>query len=140
VILFIPVAQYHKNNFWSLFSALVIEQGQMLARVIPRKGGNVIEMREYEVAVILKPGLEDSERAQLLERVEGWLTNGEEEQNKPEADHWGQRSLAYPINKHTEGYYIFYTAKLEPSQVREFERNVVFVEEILRYLVIRKEQ
>jgi small subunit ribosomal protein S6 len=111
----------------------------MLARVIPRKGGNVIEMREYEVAVILKPGLEETDRAQLIERVEGWLTYGEES-NKPEADYWGQRSLAYPIKKFTEGYYIFYNAKLEPSQIREFERNIVFVEDILRYLVIRKEQ
>jgi small subunit ribosomal protein S6 len=111
----------------------------MLARVIPRKGGNVIEMREYEIAVILKPGLEDKDRAQLIERVEGWLTNGEES-NKPEADHWGQRSLAYPIRKFTEGYYVFYTAKLEPSQVSEFERNVVFAEDVIRHLVIRKDQ
>lgn len=99
----------------------------------------MIEMREYEIAVILKPGLEDSDRAQLTERIEGWLTNGEES-NKPEADRWGQRSLAYPIKKFTEGYYIFYTAKMEPSQVREFERNVVFVEDVIRYMVIRKDQ
>ena len=100
----------------------------------------MIEMREYEVAVILKSGLEDSERAQIQERLEGWLTNGEDESNKPEADHWGQRSLAYPINKNTEGYYIFYTAKLEPSQVSEFERQVAFVEDVIRHMVIRKEQ
>lgn len=100
----------------------------------------MIEMREYEVAVILKPGLEETAQKQLIERVEGWLTSNGKETNKPEADHWGQRSLAYPIKKFTEGYYIFYTAKLEPSQVREFERNVVFVEDVLRYLVIRKDQ
>ena len=99
----------------------------------------MIEMREYEIAVILKPGLEDSDRAQLTERIEGWLANGEES-NKPEADHWGQRSLAYPIKKFTEGYYIFYTAKMEPSQVREFERKIVFVEDVIRHMVIRKEQ
>lgn len=100
----------------------------------------MIEMREYEVAVILKPGLEDTHRAQVIERIEGWLTSGEEESNKPEADHWGQRSLAYPINKHTEGYYIFYNAKLEPSQVSEFERQMVFIEDAIRHMVIRKEQ
>jgi small subunit ribosomal protein S6 len=95
-------------------------------------------MREYEIVVILKPGLEDSDRAQLIERIEGWMANGEES-NKPEADHWGQRSLAYPIKKFTEGYYIIYTVNMEPSQVREFERNAVFVEDIIRYLVIRKD-
>ena len=100
----------------------------------------MIEMREYEVAVILKPGLEDNARNDLLERIEGWLTNGEDESNKPEADHWGQRSLAYPINKLTEGYYVFYTAKLNPSQVSEFDRQMVFVEDAIRHMVIRKEQ
>ncbi|MFZ0545055.1 MAG: 30S ribosomal protein S6 [Candidatus Promineifilaceae bacterium] len=96
-------------------------------------------MREYEIAVILKPDLEDKERAQLLERIEGWLTNGEES-NKPEADHWGKRSLAYPIKKFTEGYYVIYTAKADPSQIRELERNVVFVEDVIRHLIIRKDQ
>ena len=100
----------------------------------------MIEMREYEVAVILKPGLEENDRAQIVERVTGWLTHGEEESGKPAADHWGQRSLAYPIKKFTEGYYIFFTATLDPSKIREFERNVVFVEDILRYLVIRKDE
>jgi small subunit ribosomal protein S6 len=96
-------------------------------------------MREYEIAVILRPDLEENDRAQLVGRIEGWLTSGEDS-NKPEADHWGQRSLAYPIKKLTEGYYIFYNAKLDPSQVREFERNVVFVEDVIRHLVIRKEE
>lgn len=97
------------------------------------------KMRDYEIAIILRPGLEETERAQLIERIEGWMINGDES-NKPEADHWGQRSLAYPIKNFTEGYYIFYNAKLEPSQVREFERNVVFVDDVIRHLVIRKEQ
>lgn len=98
------------------------------------------EMREYEVAVIIKPGLDETAHKQIIERVEGWLTPDNDESNKPEADHWGQRSLAYPIRKFTEGYYIFYNAKLDPSQVREFERNVVFVEDVIRHLIIRKEK
>jgi small subunit ribosomal protein S6 len=124
----------------TIFRSCRKEQGQMLARVIPRKGGNVIEMREYEIAVILKPDLEDTARTELLERIEGWLTNGEDESNKPEADHWGQRTLAYPINKITEGYYVFYTANLEPSQISEFEGRMVFNDDIIRHLVIRKDQ
>jgi small subunit ribosomal protein S6 len=90
----------------------------------------MIEMREYEVAVILKPGLEENDRAQIVERVSGWLTQGEEESGKPAADHWGQRSLAYPIKKFTEGYYKFYKETLLHTKNVEFKPNVFFYEDI----------
>ena len=47
----------------------------------------MIEMREYEVAVILRPDLDDNARNELIEQVEGWLTHDEDETNKPVADH-----------------------------------------------------
>ena len=96
-------------------------------------------MREYEVTVVLKPDLDDESRAEVLARVEGWLTHGEGEETKPRADHWGQRRLAYEINGYTEGYYVFYLADLEPVKVGEAERNILYVDEILRHLVIRKD-
>ncbi len=96
-------------------------------------------MREYEVTVVLRPDLDDDTRAEVLGRVEGWLTQGEGENASPSADHWGQRRLAYEINGHTEGYYVFYHASLEPSNIGEAERNILYVDEILRHLIVRKE-
>lgn len=95
-------------------------------------------MREYEVTIIVKPELEESARNELLERVSGWLTNGTEEGDKPVANHWGRRRLAYDIDKFSEGYYVMYSARLDPLQVNQIERNLEFNEDILRYLVIRK--
>ncbi|MCL4868940.1 MAG: 30S ribosomal protein S6 [Anaerolineae bacterium] len=98
-------------------------------------------MREYEVTFILQPTLEDAERAQLIERVTGWLkdaTDGAEESLK--AKHWGQRQLAYEINRHKEGYYLFYEANLDPAKVKGIEQNARFTEDILRYLFIRKDE
>ena len=97
-------------------------------------------MREYEVTVVLKPDLDDESRAEVLARVEGWLTQGDGEEAKPTADHWGQRRLAYPINKQTEGYYVFYRAMMEPSSIRDVERNILYVDEVLRHLVVRSEE
>jgi small subunit ribosomal protein S6 len=96
-------------------------------------------MREYEVTVILKPDLDDDARSEVLNRVEEWLTQGEEEADKPNVEHWGQRTLAYPIRKYTEGYYVFYEASLNPTSISEIERNVIYVDEILRHLVVRKD-
>lgn len=97
-------------------------------------------MREYEITIILQPKLEETPRTELLARVLGWLTGGDENAEKPVVDHWGKRFLAYEIQGHKEGYYVYYEAKMDPAQIRELERNFQFSEDILRYLVVRKEE
>jgi len=114
------------------------DQGQTLARVIPWKGGKR-NVREYEVTIIINPNLDDAARNQLIERVEGWLSSGENGENKPAIHHWGQRSLAYPIKNQSEAYYVFYETQLDPQQMNNVERQILFVEDILRHLVVRKE-
>ena len=97
-------------------------------------------MREYEVTIIIQPKLEEGPRNELIKRVEGWLTFGEDEATKPVAHHWGRRHMAYEIQKNREGYYVFYEAKLDPVKISDIERNFQYSEDIIRYLVVRKEQ
>lgn len=95
-------------------------------------------MREYEVTVLLKPDLDDEARAGLLGRIETLLTHGTEESDQPKAEHWGHRTLAYPIKNYTEGYYVFYLANLEPARINDIERNIFYIDDILRHLIVRK--
>ena len=95
-------------------------------------------MREYEVTIILQPEIKEEEQTELLSRIQSWLTPDEENAEQITVDHWGLRQLAYPINKFTQGYYVFYNGQLDPSRVSEIERNMEYNEVILRYLVIRK--
>lgn len=96
-------------------------------------------MREYEVTVVLQPQLEDAERAQVVETVTQLLAPGAEEGDETlTIDHWGERRLAYPINKHREGYYVFYDVKIDPARIRDIEQTMQYNEDILRYLVVRK--
>lgn len=97
-------------------------------------------MREYEVTVIFKTNLDDEARSALVERVSGWLTQGETEEDKPVHNVWGQRRLAYPIRKSTEGYYILFEAKLDPERLTDIERNMQYADEVLRYMIVRKEE
>ncbi|MBP8000281.1 MAG: 30S ribosomal protein S6 [Chloroflexi bacterium] len=97
-------------------------------------------MRDYEVTVIVQPTLEDAQRNLLIERVTNWLkdaTDGQADSLK--ASHWGQRQMAYEINRHKEGYYLFYEAKLDPAKLNDIEKNVRYNEDIIRYLFVRKE-
>lgn len=95
-------------------------------------------MREYEVTVVLKPELDDEARNALVERVKGWLTQGESGAAEPQIEHWGHRALAFPIDKHTDGYYVYFEATIDPGRVAEIERNMQYVDDILRHLVVRK--
>lgn len=97
-------------------------------------------MREYELTIIVQPSLEDSARDEIIERVTGWITNNDEEAEKPVVNHWGKRYMAYPIKKHSEGYYVFYEAKIDPESISGIERNMQYTEDILRYMFIRKEE
>jgi len=95
-------------------------------------------MREYEVTVILNAGMEDEAQKEVLGRIEGWLGEGMAEDEEAKPEHWGQRTLAYPIDKKTDGYYIFYEVALDPVKIGEIERNFTYMDEILRHLVVRK--
>ena len=69
-------------------------------------------MRDYEVTVVIQPELEETERAQLIERLGNLLVPGSKEDGELTANHWGVRQLAYPIRKFTEGYYcLLYTSR-----------------------------
>lgn len=96
-------------------------------------------MRDYEVTIILQPELEEQAQTELLERVYGWLAPDEATAEKMVVDHWGMRELAYPIRNMSRGYYVYYEVPMDPSRVREVERNLQFAEDVMRYMFIRKE-
>jgi small subunit ribosomal protein S6 len=96
-------------------------------------------VREYEVTIIIQPQLEEDERDKLIERISELLAPGASDEEKPVADVWGMRRLAYPIQKNTEGYYVLYEAVLDPARIPEIERSMQYMEDVLRYLVVRKE-
>ena len=59
-------------------------------------------MTNYELMFIIDPALEDDAKAATVEAVKDIIaTEGEV---IGEADVWGMRKLAYPIQKKSEGY------------------------------------
>jgi small subunit ribosomal protein S6 len=98
-------------------------------------------VRDYEVTIIIQPQLEEQARTDLINRIVGWIVDGEvTDENRPQINLWGSRRLAYEIRKFKEGYYVMYEASIEPGRIAEIERNMQYVEDILRYLIVRKEE
>lgn len=94
-------------------------------------------MNAYEVMYIINPTVEDEARAQLIERFSGIVTAGGGTVEK--VDDWGKRKLAYPIQDLNEGHYILMDFSAQPELPFELERNMKNNENIMRYLVIRKD-
>ena len=93
-------------------------------------------MNNYEAVLIFKTELADADRVALLDRFKGHIEeNGEVES----VDDWGKKRLAYEINDLRDGYYYIVDFKSEPDHIKEFERRLRLSDNILRYMVIRKE-
>ncbi len=91
-------------------------------------------MRNYELVFIVHPDLEESVFNDVVDRVKGWITDGDGKISN--VDIWGKRKLAYPIRKQREGQYVLMQAQMNPSYCAELERNLRLTEPILRHLII----
>ena len=97
-------------------------------------------MRIYQVTIVLRSDISEEVRDQILGRVMGWLPKVDgDDVPETKVNHWGRRQLAYPINKLNEGYYVLIETPLDAPGISEFERNLTYVDEILRHLVVLKE-
>jgi len=94
-------------------------------------------LREYELMYLLTPELPEDEMTAATERVSSLITNRGGEITK--VDTWGRRRLAYPIRRHSDGYYTVLRFNLEPEQTVELERNLRLTEPVLRHIIVHAE-
>lgn len=91
-------------------------------------------MRNYELIYIIHPDLDDSSVSEMMERINGWITDSDGE--ILETDIWGKRRLAYQINKQDEGQYIYQQIRIVPAFCAELEQNMRIQESLMRYSLI----
>jgi small subunit ribosomal protein S6 len=91
-------------------------------------------MREYELVFIVHPDLDDTALKDVVEKVSGWITEAGGIVSK--VDLWGKRRLAYTIRKQKEGQYVLFMTQMDPKFGVTLERNLRFLEPVLRFLLI----
>lgn len=94
-------------------------------------------MNKYELALVVSAKVEDEERAAIVEKAKGYITryNG----TITEVEEWGKKRLAYEINHMREGFYYFIQFEADTTSPAEIERHVRIMDNVLRYLVVKKE-
>jgi small subunit ribosomal protein S6 len=97
-----------------------------------------VRLHEYELVVVMNPEIPEEDVPAAIDRVTSAVTSrgGTIDEVQP----WGRRKLAYPIRRHLEGNYILTNLKLDPARAHELESSFMISEDILRHLLIRKDE
>lgn len=94
-------------------------------------------MSKYELAVVVSAKLEDDARAEVIEKVKALVTRFGG--NITDVDEWGKKRLAYEIQKMKEGFYYFVQFDAPATCPAEVEKRVRIVDNVIRYLCVRKD-
>ena len=91
-------------------------------------------MQNYEIALIVNPDM-SSDIEGFKKEFEGLLSSLDF--NVINVSDAGRRQLAYTIEDHNKGHYIFYFVEGNPENLSELESKVKFNEVIIRHLVLK---
>ncbi len=95
-------------------------------------------MRDYELTFITHPELDKEAIDEIVAKVQGWISQAGG--NVAKVDLWGKRTLAYPIRKQKEGLYVYMEMKMPAKFTAELERNLRFLEAVMRFMIVYKEE
>ena len=96
-----------------------------------------VNMRDYELLFVLDPTLEEEKKEAILETVKSVINAGGE---AGEADVWGERRLAYSINKKNTGYYVVLPFKAEADLPKELDRRLKINENVMRHIIVSQDE
>ena len=93
-------------------------------------------MNKYESVVIIDPRVDEEGLKSLETKFTGLINeNGKVEEVK----NMGLKKLAYEINKNKEAHYLLFTFEANPDSIKELERIYRITDEVIKFIVVRKE-
>lgn len=92
----------------------------------------------YELVYILTPKLSEDEVKSRAKGISDLLRKAGA--NILKEDFWGKKELAYPIKHFEEGWYGLGEFSSEPERIKEIDKALKLQEDIIRFLIVRKEE
>lgn len=94
-------------------------------------------MSKYELALVVNAKIEDEAREAVVEKAKGYVARYGG--TVTEVEEWGKKRLAYEVQKMREGFYYFIQFEADETCPAEVERHVRIMDNVMRYLVVKKE-
>ena len=93
-------------------------------------------MNKYESIIIINPSVDEAGLKALEEKFTGLINaNGKVES----VENMGKKKLAYEIKKFKEGTYMLFNFEAKPDSIDELERVYRITDDIIKFIVVRKE-
>ena len=92
-------------------------------------------MNKYETIMILDCNITDECRNNAINKIKKYIESKGKIENTEEI---GKRKLAYEIRKKNEGYYYLINFSANPEDIAELERIYRITDEIMKFLVVRR--
>lgn len=90
-------------------------------------------MRIYELIVVVKTSLSQTQRKNFVETIKSWLKGV----TVNKENDWGQKVLSYPIQREQAGVYYQFSLESDNSVPLDVEKKLTANENVLRHLLIR---
>ena len=94
-------------------------------------------MSKYELALVVNAKIEDEAREAVVEKVKSYVARYGG--TVTEVEEWGKKRLAYEVQKMREGFYYFIQFEADATCPAEVERHVRIMDNVMRYLIVKKE-
>ena len=93
-------------------------------------------MNKYETVFLVTNTINDEERKKILEKIKSLISvNG----TITEIEELGEKKLAYEVRKHEKAFYYVINFESDSGFIAELERNYRIMDEIIKFIVVRKE-
>ena len=93
-------------------------------------------MNKYESVIIVNPNVDEAGLKALEEKFTGLINeNGKVES----VENMGKKRLAYEIKKFKERTYMLFNFEANPDSIKELERVYRITDDIIKFIVVRKE-
>ena len=94
-------------------------------------------MNKYELALVVNAKVEDDVRTATVEKAKEYIARYGGVVT--EVEDWDKKRLAYEIQHMREGFYYFIQFDAEADCPAEVEKHVRIMENVIRYLCVRKD-
>ena len=95
-------------------------------------------MTDYELTLVLPGDTTEAKKKKTQEAIEKIvkIIGGK----VVKVDDWGKKKLSYKIEKNDSGIFLHYNLKLEAGVVKMLPQKLSLEENIIRYLLVKKEE
>ena len=94
-------------------------------------------MANYEFMLILDPSISEADRNTSLEWIKALLETNSVKIVKE--DNWGEKKLAYKINKSERGFYVLFILEMNWEKIKEMNTTLNLDKNIWRYMFVKQD-